>query len=79
VSVASDTSLLGSVLAYLASFQVEVFFLVSLPPATFSTLEPPIWFPEVKRHREFWTNVVLFVAFASGLVTLLVIRAVLRE
>lgn len=77
--LSGSTFLLGSVLAYVASFQVEVFFLVPFAAGNFLYIGASDLVPEVNKHREFWTNIVLFVAFASGLLILLVIRATLGE
>lgn len=77
--LSGSTFLLGSILAYMASFRVEVFFLVPFAAGNFLYIGASDLVPEVNKHREFWMNVILFVAFVSGLVTLLVIRLTLGE
>ncbi len=77
--LSASTFLLGSLLAYVASHQIEVFFLVPFAAGNFLYIGASDLVPEVNKHREFWTNLILFVAFAGGLLTLLVIRVTLGE
>jgi zinc and cadmium transporter len=73
------TFLVGGVLAYLLSFRLEVFFLVPFAAGNFLYIGASDLVPEVNRHREVGTNVVLWLSFAGGLLVLLVIRALLGE
>ena len=59
--------------------EIEVFFLVPFAAGNFFYIGASDLVPEVNKHRELWTNLVLFVAFASGLLTLLVVRGALGE
>jgi zinc and cadmium transporter len=77
--LSASTFLLGSLLAYWASFRVEVFFLVPFAAGNFLYIGASDLVPEVNKHREIWTNVGLFVAFAGGLAILLLIRTTLGE
>ena len=77
--LSASTFLVGSVLAYLASFQMEIFFLVPFAAGNFLYIGASDLVPEVNKHRELGRNVELFVAFTSGLVILFVIRAALGD
>jgi zinc and cadmium transporter len=77
--LSASTFLFGSVLAYLLSARMEVLFLVPFAAGNFLYIGASDLVPEVNKHREVGTNVVLFLAFASGLLVLLGIRIVLGE
>jgi zinc and cadmium transporter len=77
--LSASTFLVGSVLAYVASFQMEVFFLVPFAAGNFLYIGASDLVPEVNKHRELRRNVELFIAFAGGLLVLFVIRATLGE
>jgi zinc and cadmium transporter len=65
--LSASTFLLGSLLAYAASFQLEMTFLVSLAAGNFLYIGASDLVPEVNRHRDAATNVLLFAMFAAGL------------
>jgi zinc and cadmium transporter len=77
--LSASTFLVGSILAYLASFQMQVFFLVPFAAGNFLYIGATDLVPEVNRHREFRRNVELFGAFTGGLFILYVIRVTLGE
>jgi zinc and cadmium transporter len=65
--LSASTFLLGSLLAYAASFQAEVGFLVPFAAGNFLYIGASDLVPEVNRHRDAATNVLLFAMFAAGL------------
>jgi zinc and cadmium transporter len=65
--LSASTFLLGSLLAYAASFQLEMTFLVSFAAGNFLYIGASDLVPEVNRHRDAATNVLLFAMFAAGL------------
>ena len=72
--LSASTFLLGSLLAYAASFRFDVSFLVPFAAGNFLYIGASDLVPEVNRHREPVTNVILFLSFAAGLALLWVIR-----
>lgn len=74
--LSASTFLLGGVFAYVASFGLDVSFLVPFAAGNFLYLGASDLVPEVNRHRDAPMNVVLFAAFAGGLALLLFVRLV---
>ncbi|MEW6268048.1 MAG: ZIP family metal transporter [Thermodesulfobacteriota bacterium] len=68
------TFLLGGVLAYVASFRFDVSTLVAFAAGNFLYIGASDLVPEVNRHRDPITNVVLFIFFAAGLALLFLIQ-----
>lgn len=77
--LSSSTFLLGGLLAYLASVQIDVSFLVPFAAGNFLYIGASDLVPEVNRHGDPWTNVLLFATFAGGLLMLLALRLALGE
>jgi zinc and cadmium transporter len=65
--LSASTFLLGSLLACAASFQLETTFLVSFAAGNFLYIGASDLVPEVNRHRDAATNVLLFAMFTAGL------------
>lgn len=65
--LSASTFLLGSVFAYLASLRGDVSFLVPFAAGNFLYIGASDLVPEVNRHRDPVTNVILFACFAAGL------------
>jgi zinc and cadmium transporter len=77
VSVASSlTFLLGGILAYAASVQVDVSFLVPFAAGNFLYIAASELVPEVNKQHRIWINVLHFVSFAAGIALLLAIKAI---
>lgn len=70
------TFLAGSLLAYVASFQIDTAFLVPFAAGNFLYIGASDLVPEVSKHRDVVANVVHFVCFVFGLALMLVIRIV---
>jgi zinc and cadmium transporter len=71
------TFLLGGVVAYAASFRLDVSFLVPFAAGNFIYIGASDLIPEVNKHRDARTNVVHFASFAAGLGLLLAIKILL--
>jgi zinc and cadmium transporter len=72
------TFLIGGILAYAASFKLSVAFLVPFAAGNFLYIGASDLVPEVNRHRDARTNVILFLSFVGGLALLLAIRLLLE-
>jgi zinc and cadmium transporter len=68
------TFLIGGVIAYAASFRLDVSFLVPFAAGNFIYIGAADLIPEVKAHEDARANVVHFSAFAAGLVLMLAVR-----
>jgi zinc and cadmium transporter len=66
---------LGGLLAYLASFQFDVSFLVPFAAGNFIYIAASDLVPEVNKHREIGANILHFAAFLTGILLLLGIKA----
>ncbi len=72
--LSASTFLLGSVLAYVASLRFDISTLVAFAAGNFLYIGASDLVPEVNRHHDAWTNVVLFASFAGGLILLFAIQ-----
>lgn len=72
--LSASTFLLGGILAYVASLRLDVSTLVAFAAGNFLYIGASDLVPEVNRHRDPVTNVVLFLSFAAGLALLFLIR-----
>ena len=72
------TFLLGSMLAYAASAQIDVGFLVPFAAGNFIYIAASDLVPEVNKHRDTSANVIHFVSFVAGIALLWTIRVVLE-
>lgn len=75
--LSASTFLVGGVLAYAASYRLDVAFLVPLAAGNFVYIAASDLVPEVNRHRDAAANVVHFGAFVAGIAVLLLIRLAL--
>jgi zinc and cadmium transporter len=70
---------LGGVVAYLASHQVDVRFLVPFAAGNFLYIGASDLVPEVNRHHSWRSNVAHFLCFVAGMAALLVLRLIMPE
>ena len=71
------TFLIGGLVAYAASAQLDVAFLVPFAAGNFIYIAASDLVPEVNKHRDVRANVVHFGAFVAGIALLWVIRVAL--
>jgi zinc and cadmium transporter len=72
------TFLAGGLIAYAASFRLDVSFLVPFAAGNFIYIGAADLIPEVKAHAEPKANVVHFAAFALGVVLMLAVKLALK-
>jgi zinc and cadmium transporter len=70
----ASTFLVGGLLAYSASFTVDVTFLVPFAAGNFLYIAASDLVPEVNKHQSLGENVKSFTAFVGGLAVLLLVR-----
>ncbi|KPJ90502.1 MAG: zinc transporter [Gemmatimonas sp. SG8_17] len=75
--ISALTFLIGGLIAYFASFRVDVVFLVPFAAGNFLYIAASDLVPEVNKHHKLSENLRVFVAFVGGLGLLLLIRLVL--
>jgi zinc and cadmium transporter len=68
------TFLAGGLIAYAASFRLDVAFLVPFAAGNFIYIGAADLIPEVKAHAELRANLVHFAAFAAGLALMLAVK-----
>jgi zinc and cadmium transporter len=68
------TFLVGGLVAYAASFRVDVSFLVPFAAGNFIYIGAADLIPEVKAHADLKMNAVHFVAFGVGVALMLVVK-----
>lgn len=68
------TFLVGGIVAYVASFRLDVSFLVAFAAGNFIYIGAADLIPEVKAHADLKANVIHFVAFTVGVMLLLVVK-----
>jgi len=71
------TFLAGGLLAYAASFRLDVAFLVPFAAGNFIYIGAADLIPEVKAHAELRANLVHFAAFSVGVALMLAVRLAL--
>ncbi len=71
------TFLLGSIIAYFASFRLDISFLVPFAAGNFIYIGASDLIPEVKAHTDMKANIIHFAAFVLGVVMMLVVKLVL--
>ena len=76
-ALSGATFLIGGIVAYAASFRLDVSFLVPFAAGNFIYIGASDLVPEVNKHRDARTNVIHFASFASGLGLLFAIRVLL--
>ena len=72
------TFLLGAMVAYVASSQIEVEFLIPFAAGSFIYIGASDLVPEVNKHRSVGGNVIHFISFIAGIALLWAIRLALR-
>jgi zinc and cadmium transporter len=72
------TFLVGGLIAYAASFRVEVSFLVPFAAGNFIYIAASDLIPEIKEHAELKVNVIHFAAFALGAGLMLLVKVALE-
>jgi len=72
------TFLVGGLIAYAASFRLDVSFLVPFAAGNFIYIGAADLIPEVKGHAELRSNVVHFVAFVAGVLLMLAVKLALE-
>jgi len=73
------TFLLGGLIAYFASFNMDVSFLIPFAAGNFIYIGASDLIPEVKEHGNFKANFVNFVAFIFGTLFMLMIKILFDE
>jgi len=71
------TFLLGGIVAYVASFRLDVSFLVPFAAGNFLYIGASDLIPEIKGHRNLQVNIVHFVAFCMGAAFMLWVKVAL--
>jgi zinc and cadmium transporter len=71
------TFLVGGLLTYVVSFNLDVSFLIPFAAGNFIYIGASDLVPEVKEHENLRINVVNFLAFIFGLALMLVIKVTL--
>jgi zinc and cadmium transporter len=72
------TFLLGGLLSYAVSFNIDIAFLIPFAAGNFLYIGASDLVPEVKEHKQLGANVVNFIAFIFGLALMLAIKLVLE-
>jgi len=77
--VSALTFLAGGVVAYFASTEIDVAFLIPFAAGNFLYIGAADLIPEIKKSHNIKTNVLHFIAFTLGISLLLALRLVLPE
>jgi zinc and cadmium transporter len=72
------TFLVGGLIAYGASFRVDVSFLVPFAAGNFIYIAASDLIPEVKAHADPAANIIHFAAFAAGMALMLAVKLALE-
>jgi len=72
------TFLLGGIIAYFASFRLDVSLLVPFAAGNFIYIGAADLIPEVKTHADLKANIIHFVAFAVGVALMLLVKLALE-
>lgn len=73
------TFLLGGLIAYFASFNMNISFLIPFAAGNFLYIGASDLIPEVKEHNNFKVNLINFIAFFCGALLMLMIRVIFDE
>ena len=76
--LSASTFLAGGLIAYAASFRLDVSFLVPFAAGNFIYIGASDLIPEVKAHADPGANAVHFVAFALGVLLMLAVKLALE-
>lgn len=71
------TFLVGGLLAYVLSFNIDISFLIPFAAGNFIYIGASDLVPEVKEHGSLRVNIVNFFAFVAGLALMLIIKVTL--
>lgn len=69
------TFLLGGLLAYFLSFNIDISFLIPFAAGNFIYIGATDLVPEVNKHEDFKINVINYMAFITGILIMLSIKA----
>lgn len=72
------TFLVGGLIAYAASFRLDVSFLVPFAAGNFIYIGAADLIPEVKAHADLKANFIHFIAFVAGAMLMLVVKLALE-
>ncbi len=72
------TFLLGGLIAYFASFRLDVSFLVPFAAGNFIYIGASDLIPEVKQHTDIKANTIHFLAFVAGAALMLAVKFVIE-
>lgn len=75
--LSASTFLLGSLITYFISQDVNVNFLIPFAAGNFIYIATSDLVPEINKHNELKTNVIHFVSFLFGLIVLYLLRLLL--
>jgi zinc and cadmium transporter len=78
-ALSAVTFLIGGLVAYAASFRLDVAFLVPFAAGNFIYIGAADLIPEVKAHADLRANAVHFAAFAAGVALMLAVKLTLEE
>lgn len=73
------TFLVGGLLTYVMSFNIDVAFLVPFAAGNFIYIGASDLVPEVKEHANMWVNITNFLAFVSSLAFMLLIKLMMEQ
>jgi len=73
------TFLLGGLIAYFVSFNMDISFLIPFAAGNFIYIGASDLIPEVKEHDDFKVNLINFIAFICGILLMLMIKVLFGE
>ena len=73
------TFLLGGLLAYAVSFNINVAFLIPFAAGNFLYIGASDLVPEVNKHVDFKVNLIHFISFLSGVLSMWLIKVALQS
>jgi zinc and cadmium transporter len=73
------TFLFGGIIAYVASFRLDVSFLVPFAAGNFLYIGASDLIPEIKGHCNLWVNIIHFIAFCVGAAFMLWVKTALEQ
>ena len=77
--VSALTFLLGGLLAYAVSFNINVAFLIPFAAGNFLYIGASDLVPEVNKHVDFKVNLIHFISFLSGVLSMWLIKVALQS
>lgn len=73
------TFLVGGLLTYVMSFNIDVAFLIPFAAGNFIYIGASDLVPEVKEHTNLWVNITNFLAFVSSLTLMLFLKLAMES